>query len=203
MNKKYIDNYRLGPASTKKFLLLEMMMFILAGLGLLVVTVLYIISTGVFDSDSNMLIKQNTFVSAGFCFFPIIAVFMLFWGYVLISEALAKVSVAESGLEIKYPLKKTIHIRWEEFQAICICYSSVVYLEPDVSIVYFVKYGETTNTKGRWRDKNPFKYKRIVRIFYTKDLNEYLHANCPYPVIDLRNTSSYRCVSRIPPAKPL
>lgn len=118
-----------------------------------------------------------------------------FWiGWLFIASGLAKYTFDDSGLLVKYPIRKEILIPWQEFQQICVCYAAYTTRGPRRAntVICCVKMGEKKNGSGRWKTDNPFRYRSVICIDFRESLLKGLEEKYPGTVVDLRNTPAYR-----------
>jgi len=106
--------------------------------------------------------------------------------------AMADFGFSESGVSVKYPLEKTHHIPWDDFQEVCVCFYSYGTEMYGFPIVCLVKNGERKNHFGRWKTANIFRHRMVLCLDYSEELLETVKLYCPYPIPDLRNQENYR-----------
>ena len=115
-------------------------------------------------------------------------------GWQFITVGLARFRFSKEGIYSKYPLQQEQLHPWDDFQEVCVCYAAYTTRGPRKAntIICCVKHGERKNLYGRWKADNIFRYRSIISIEYSDALHCGIKEMCPYEVIDLRNTLSYR-----------
>lgn len=129
-----------------------------------------------------------------FSYFFLHGAVLLSIGLACISEGLANYQFCDDGLRVKYPLSKWELTPWEEFQQICICYTSYTTRGPSRAhtIVCFVKQGEKKNLYGRWKSDNPLHHRKVIDFDLEPDILLKLQLKCTAPIADLRGYGNYR-----------
>lgn len=113
------------------------------------------------------------------------------WDMVL--EYFAKYNFSQQGIRRKLPLLKERYISWDEFQQICVCYDSYVTKGERAAriIICLVKKGAIKDSAGRWKERRTGK-RMVIALGHTEELYEDIQRNCPFEVVDLRQTPAYR-----------
>lgn len=125
---------------------------------------------------------------------PMAAGWIWFTGtFILTLERMyTRASVSEEGVTLMRPLRRERLILWDEFQQVCICYSSSVPGRNDgVSVLCFVRHGEKRNLYDRWRTDNPWHSRRLIVADHTAEIEQIVRAVCPMEVVDLRGSIAY------------
>ena len=123
-----------------------------------------------------------------------IGLILLCIGWQFITVGMARYRFTKEGIYSKYPLRQEQLHPWEDFQQVCVCYAAYTTRgqRKANTIICCVKHGERKNFYDRWKADNPFRYRSIISIDYSSALHCGIKEMCPYEVIDLRNTLSYR-----------
>ncbi len=124
----------------------------------------------------------------GFC------LLLMIYSWENFSALLAKYDFSKEGITIKYPFRKSELLKWEEFQQVCLCYANYTTRGERKAndVICLVKNGEKPNIIGRWKIGYLFHYKSVIPLSYTDELYEEVKEKCPYEVVDLRKTRTYR-----------
>lgn len=123
-----------------------------------------------------------------------IGVYITIWGWLLYTDYRAYYDFSAEGVGVKYLLEKRKIVSWEQFQEVCVCYTSYTTRGERYahSVICFVMYGEKYNFYGRWKADNPMHSRKVISIEYTDELYEEVQKYCPYKIPDLRKTRRYR-----------
>ena len=130
-----------------------------------------------------------------FLFLFTVSTLLISSGYCIFNMYYSKIEFTKHGIYIKYPfIKEKTCLAWDEFQQVCVCYTNYsTTAEPTaLKVICLVKKGEKKNAYGRWKADNPFRYKTVITKDYTPELHKEAVENCPYEVVDLRNTPAYK-----------
>ena len=109
----------------------------------------------------------------------------------------ARYGIEENGIWAKYLFGKGQSIPWSEFQEVCVCYAAYNNTGGAYVVICFVKHGQKPNARGRWKTDNPFYHRSVITMDYTQELYDEVKEKCPYEIVDLRNTKSYKLNSVI------
>lgn len=128
-----------------------------------------------------------------FLFLPVSALAIWFAGFFALTlvQMHTRAAVSEEGVMLMRPLQKARLIRWDEFQQVCICFSSSVPRGPSSPVVCFVRHGEKKNVYDRWRTDMPWHYRRLIVADHTEAIEAAVRNVCPMEVKDLRGTIAY------------
>jgi hypothetical protein len=123
-----------------------------------------------------------------------ISVFFLMLGWAFVSSGLARYRFETNGLVAKYPCRTEKLIPWNTFAEICIVHTAFTTRgeRRANTAICFVKKGERKNIHGRWKTDNPFRYRTVICLDYKLELVQSLVDRCPYDVLDLRDTPTYK-----------
>ena len=121
------------------------------------------------------------------------AIFVWALGRAFFLNRYCKYNFCDKGIWIKAPFKASKQISWEEFQEICICYSSYTTKGESAAhiVICFVKKGERKDFYGRWKADSIFHCRSVITLGYTDELYNVIKINCPYEIVDLRGNPQY------------
>lgn len=154
------------------------------GLGLMVLGVV-----NLYIKLSESTVTQST-IRVLFMALSVGAIILLF-GIFLIDKGLARYKFEKNGLIVKFPFKQEKLIPWNEFQQVCLCYSSYSSVGNANTVICCVKKGEKLNIFGRWKTDNPFHCHSVLVIEYKREYYNGIKERCPYDISDLRDTPAY------------
>ena len=140
-------------------------------------------------------ITYKDIVTVGFGIVVIIGgIYITVWGWLFLTDSQAYYDFSAEGVDVKYLFEKHKIIPWDDFQEVCVCYTSYTTRGKRYahSVICFVKHGEKYNFYGRWKADDPMHSRSVISIEYTDELYEEIQKQCPYKIPDLRKTRRYR-----------
>lgn len=122
------------------------------------------------------------------------AVFVLVTGRALFLMFYSKYNFCEEGIWIKTSFQKPKLFSWEKFQEVCICYASYTTKGETAAhvVICCVQKGEKKDFYGRWKADGAFHCRKVITLGYTDELYNIMKSNCPYEIVDLRQTLLYK-----------
>ncbi len=157
------------------------------GIGLVISSIYAVVE----DIENNATVFDTIKV---FVEFMGIGILILIYAWEYMSVSFAKYEFNTDGVIVKYPMRAKKNISWDKFQQVCICYAGYTTRgeRRAHSVICCVKKGEKPNMLGRWKIGYLFHYQSIIYMEYTYQLYEEIKEKCPYEVVDLRKTRTYR-----------
>lgn len=113
-------------------------------------------------------------------------------GICLLQTGMAEFSFGGEGVWVKYPLEKKLFYPWEEFQEVCVCYTSRATDMNGYPIICLVRKGEKKDHFGRWKTGSALHYRKLLCLDYSDEQLQEMKRFCPYEVYDLRDKGNYR-----------
>lgn len=121
------------------------------------------------------------------------AIFALM-AFLEMQRLLGEVRITAEGLCISRPLSRDQHLRWADFQQVCLCLyvSGRGGIDRTHTQLCFVCKGEQRSMYDRWKTHSPFHHRRLIAIDYDEALFGTVRAICPLEIMDLRSTPPYQ-----------
>lgn len=113
-------------------------------------------------------------------------------GICLLQTGMAEFSFGGEGVWVKYPLEKKLFYPWEEFQEVCVCYTSRATDMNGYPIICLVRKGEKKDHFGRWKTGSALHYRKLLCLDYSDEQLQEMKRFCPYEVYDFRDKGNYR-----------